>query len=64
MDHNDNPSSLSASGNTATTVIDAKAKSEISRLKKQRELFLNTKVYNENDDIIKMIDAKLDSFLK
>ena len=62
MDTNANPPSTSLSA--PTTVIDAKARSEILRLKKQRELFLNTKVYNENDDIIKMIDAKLDSFLK
>ena len=62
MDHNDNPPSTSTSA--ATTVIDAKInenKTEIFRLKKQRELFLNTKVYNENDEIIKMIDAKLES---
>ena len=62
MDHNDNPPSTSTSA--ATTVIDTKInenKTEIFRLKKQRELFLNTKVYNENDEIIKMIDAKLES---
>ena len=60
MDHNDNPPSTSTSA--ATTVIDAKInenKTEIFRLKKQRELFLNTKVYNENDEIVKMIDAKI-----
>ena len=57
MDNNDNPSSTSTSA--ATTVIDAKTKNEIFRLKKQKELFLNTKVYNENDEIVKMIDAKL-----
>merc|ERR1712080_188018 len=51
MDQNDNPPSTSISA--PTTVIDTKARVEISRLKKQRELFLNTKVYNENDDIIK-----------
>ena len=62
MDPNDNPTSTSTSA--ATTVIDAKInenKTEIFRLKKQRELFLNTKVYNEHDEIIKMIDAKLES---
>ena len=43
------------------TVIDANVQNEIMRLKKQRELFLNTKVYNENDAIVKMIDAKIES---
>ena len=60
MDHNDNPPSTSTSA--ATTVIDAKInenKTEIFRLKKQRELFLNTRVYNENDGIVKMIDEKI-----
>ena len=60
MDHNDNPPSTSTYA--ATTVIDAKInenKTEIFRLKKQRELFLNTRVYNENDELVKLIDAKL-----
>ena len=32
---------------------------EVLRLRKERELFLNTKVYSESDEIIKIIDAKL-----
>ena len=43
------------------TVIDANVHNEIVRLKKQKELFLNTKVYNENDALVKMIDAKIQS---
>ena len=43
------------------TVIDANVQNEIMRLKKQKELFLNTKVYNENDALVKMIDAKIQS---
>ncbi len=39
-------------------------KSEILRLKKERELLLNTKVYNENDPIVKMLDAKISDLLK
>lgn len=46
------------------TVVNAKNKSEIMRLKSQRELFLNTKVYKEGDDIIKLIDAKLNELSK
>lgn len=53
------------SSTTPTTAIDTKKiKSEIMRLKKQRELYLNTKVYNENDEIIKLIDAKLSELTK
>jgi hypothetical protein len=49
---------------TGSTVINVKNKNEILRLKKQRELFLNTKVYNENDEIIKMIDAKIGDLMR
>ena len=49
----------SVSQSEVTTVIDVNVKTEIIRLKKQRELFLNTKVYNENDAIVKMIDEKI-----
>ena len=45
------------------TAIDLKAKDEIIRLKNQRELFLNTKVYSESDQVIKMIDDKIKELL-
>ena len=51
--------SISHSETVSMTVIDVNAKNEIIRLKNQRELFLNTKVYNENDAIVKMIDEKI-----
>ena len=49
----------SSSVTTQVTVIDAETKAEIMRLKQERDLFINTKVYKETDNIIKMMDNKI-----